>query len=60
MLMALTSTPIIFIPKSAQIPFHQLQDTSSKPFVRPLLVKPHQFEDGLLISMIDLVVNGFK
>jgi hypothetical protein len=25
MLMALTSTPIIFIPKSAQIPFHQLQ-----------------------------------
>jgi hypothetical protein len=48
MLMALTSTPIIFIPKSAQIPFHQLQDTSSKPFVRPLLVKPHQFEDGLL------------
>jgi hypothetical protein len=45
--MLLTSTPIIFTPKSAQIPFHQLQDTSSKPFVRPLLVKPHQFEDGL-------------
>jgi hypothetical protein len=47
MLMALTSTPIILYQNQPKFFFH-LQDTSSKPFVRPLLVKPHQFEDGLL------------
>ena len=61
MLMALTSTPINFTPKSAQIPFSSASKHKFKAVCPPIVGKTASIWGcALRISIIDLVVNGFK